>query len=109
MIFCFFKQKTAYEMLRSLVGSEMCIRDRIIPEAGPACFYAVKRGLAIEQYAQVAIKIIANPDQCAPVRDAAMARLKGVKRSPARSARSRSPRAGGASLVYSRVMSWVAR
>ena len=27
MIF-FFKQKTAYEMLRSLVGSEMCIRDR---------------------------------------------------------------------------------
>ena len=24
--FCF-KQKTAYEMLRSLVGSEMCIRD----------------------------------------------------------------------------------
>ena len=24
-----FKQKTAYEMLRSLVGSEMCIRDRI--------------------------------------------------------------------------------
>ena len=25
---CFFKQKTAYEMLRSLVGSEMCIRDR---------------------------------------------------------------------------------
>ena len=29
-VFCFFfffKQKTAYEMLRSLVGSEMCIRD----------------------------------------------------------------------------------
>ena len=26
---CFFKQKTAYEMLRSLVGSEMCIRDRV--------------------------------------------------------------------------------
>ena len=24
----FFKQKTAYEMLRSLVGAEMCIRDR---------------------------------------------------------------------------------
>ena len=29
-IFFFFKQKTAYEMLRSLVGSEMCIRDREI-------------------------------------------------------------------------------
>ena len=26
----FFKQKTAYEMLRSLVGSEMCIRDSSI-------------------------------------------------------------------------------
>ncbi len=24
----FFKQKTAYEVLRSLVGSEMCVRDR---------------------------------------------------------------------------------
>ena len=23
-----FKQKTAYELLRSLVGSELCIRDR---------------------------------------------------------------------------------
>src|SRR5678815_915838 len=27
LCFFFFKQKTAYEMLRSLVGSEMCIRD----------------------------------------------------------------------------------
>ena len=27
--FFFFKQKTAYELLRSLVGSEMCIRDRV--------------------------------------------------------------------------------
>eukprot|EP00658_Telonema_sp_P-2_P017893 TRINITY_DN16989_c0_g1_i1.p1 TRINITY_DN16989_c0_g1~~TRINITY_DN16989_c0_g1_i1.p1 ORF type:complete len:363 (+),score=71.60 TRINITY_DN16989_c0_g1_i1:85-1173(+) len=30
VFFFFFKQKTAYEMLRSLVGSEMCIRDRVI-------------------------------------------------------------------------------
>ena len=30
IIVFFFKQKTAYEMLRSLVGSEMCIRDRYI-------------------------------------------------------------------------------
>ncbi|CZR91268.1 hypothetical protein CDFC105_31828 [Clostridioides difficile] len=29
----FFKQKTAYEMLRSLVGSEMCIRDSGITTA----------------------------------------------------------------------------
>eukprot|EP00831_Metopus_contortus_P021684 TRINITY_DN19744_c0_g1_i1.p1 TRINITY_DN19744_c0_g1~~TRINITY_DN19744_c0_g1_i1.p1 ORF type:complete len:132 (+),score=46.18 TRINITY_DN19744_c0_g1_i1:114-509(+) len=27
-VFFFFKQKTAYEMQRGLVGSEMCIRDR---------------------------------------------------------------------------------
>ncbi len=27
-MFFFFKQKTAYEVLGSLVGSEMCIRDR---------------------------------------------------------------------------------
>ena len=32
-LFCFFKQKSAYEMLRSLVGSEMCIRDRVISAA----------------------------------------------------------------------------
>src|SRR5665254_13231 len=32
----FFKQKTAYELLRSLVGSEMCIRDRLCTGA----FYA---------------------------------------------------------------------
>ena len=31
--FFFFKQKTAYEMLRSLVGSEMCIRDRPLQAA----------------------------------------------------------------------------
>ncbi|MBW6154547.1 four-helix bundle copper-binding protein, partial [Pseudomonas aeruginosa] len=28
----FFKQKTAYEVLRCLVGSEMCIRDRACAE-----------------------------------------------------------------------------
>ncbi len=28
VFFVFFEQKTAYEMLRGLVGSEMCIRDR---------------------------------------------------------------------------------
>ena len=33
MFLFFFKQKTAYEMLRSLVGSEMCIRDSIIAGA----------------------------------------------------------------------------
>ena len=28
LAFFFFKQKTAYEIMPSLVGSEMCIRDR---------------------------------------------------------------------------------
>ena len=28
IVFFFFKQKTAYEIMPSLVGSEMCIRDR---------------------------------------------------------------------------------
>jgi len=27
-VFFFFKRETAYDLLRSLVGSEMCIRDR---------------------------------------------------------------------------------
>eukprot|EP00658_Telonema_sp_P-2_P065334 TRINITY_DN5459_c0_g1_i3.p1 TRINITY_DN5459_c0_g1~~TRINITY_DN5459_c0_g1_i3.p1 ORF type:complete len:175 (+),score=97.16 TRINITY_DN5459_c0_g1_i3:103-627(+) len=52
--FFFFKQKTAYEMLRSLVGSEMCIRDRDM--GGPdrsdayekAVEYAEKRARAEE-------------------------------------------------------------
>ena len=34
VVFFFFKQKTAYELLRSLVGSEMCIRDRIALSKG---------------------------------------------------------------------------
>ena len=40
-IFCgffFFKQKTAYEIMPSLVGSEMCIRDRLWSDQ---CFDAV--------------------------------------------------------------------
>ena len=35
-VFFFFKQKTAYEVLRSLVGSEMCIRDRRPSRQSPA-------------------------------------------------------------------------
>src|SRR5674536_225013 len=34
VFFFFFKQKTAYEMLRSLVGSEMCIRDSVWSDPG---------------------------------------------------------------------------
>src|SRR5450756_1288253 len=32
-MFFFFKQKTAYEIMPSLVGSEMCIRDRLAAAA----------------------------------------------------------------------------
>ena len=46
----FFKQKTAYEMLRSLVGSEMCIRDR--PGA------AQKYVLRIEELVQCPIRFV---------------------------------------------------
>src|SRR5678816_1623397 len=44
--FFFFKQKTAYEMLRSLVGSEMCIRDSLIGAARGAFASHVWRGSA---------------------------------------------------------------
>eukprot|EP00658_Telonema_sp_P-2_P043796 TRINITY_DN31693_c0_g1_i1.p1 TRINITY_DN31693_c0_g1~~TRINITY_DN31693_c0_g1_i1.p1 ORF type:complete len:116 (-),score=33.09 TRINITY_DN31693_c0_g1_i1:3-350(-) len=47
LCFFFFKQKTAYEMLRSLVGSEMCIRDRA-GGAVPQDDAAVPRYLAIK-------------------------------------------------------------
>src|SRR5678815_5772672 len=43
--FFFFKQKTAYEMLRSLVGSEMCIRDRNRPDRRNALNPDMTRGL----------------------------------------------------------------
>ena len=33
VVFFFFKQKTAYEIMPSLVGSEMCIRDSLHPTA----------------------------------------------------------------------------
>ena len=41
----FFKQKTAYEMLRSLVGSEMCIRDSM--RGVPKEIYLLKRKIAL--------------------------------------------------------------
>src|SRR5450756_2000892 len=38
VFFFFFKQKTAYEIMPSLVGSEMCIRDRSLPDGcRPRC------------------------------------------------------------------------
>eukprot|EP00831_Metopus_contortus_P002210 TRINITY_DN10812_c0_g2_i1.p1 TRINITY_DN10812_c0_g2~~TRINITY_DN10812_c0_g2_i1.p1 ORF type:complete len:211 (-),score=38.66 TRINITY_DN10812_c0_g2_i1:103-735(-) len=37
VFFFFFKQKTAYEMQRGLVGSEMCIRDRYMGTGSDYC------------------------------------------------------------------------
>ena len=45
VLFFFFKQKTAYEMLRSLVGSEMCIRDRNIHSVAELTKYAIREGI----------------------------------------------------------------
>ena len=42
MFVFFFKQKTAYEMLRSLVGSEMCIRDRRHAAASLSAFASTR-------------------------------------------------------------------
>src|SRR5674536_66002 len=51
--FFFFKQKTAYEMLRSLVGSEMCIRDRVAGDdrgnRKQSCERGVKRPVHVER------------------------------------------------------------
>eukprot|EP00658_Telonema_sp_P-2_P038712 TRINITY_DN2771_c0_g1_i24.p2 TRINITY_DN2771_c0_g1~~TRINITY_DN2771_c0_g1_i24.p2 ORF type:complete len:102 (-),score=20.62 TRINITY_DN2771_c0_g1_i24:686-991(-) len=46
VFFFFFKQKTAYEMLRSLVGSEMCIRDRGEVDCGGQHCGTIQAGLS---------------------------------------------------------------
>eukprot|EP00658_Telonema_sp_P-2_P004798 TRINITY_DN11790_c0_g2_i4.p1 TRINITY_DN11790_c0_g2~~TRINITY_DN11790_c0_g2_i4.p1 ORF type:complete len:582 (+),score=123.69 TRINITY_DN11790_c0_g2_i4:45-1790(+) len=46
--FFFFKQKTAYEMLRSLVGSEMCIRDRFKHDTHTAPLSEYEKSLLIQ-------------------------------------------------------------
>src|SRR5428012_24701 len=43
IVLFFFKQKTAYEIMPSLVGSEMCIRDR--GRCHPACRACATRGV----------------------------------------------------------------
>src|SRR5450756_2916563 len=42
VFFFFFKQKTAYEIMPSLVGSEMCIRDRDKPAYMDGGYYAAR-------------------------------------------------------------------
>ena len=52
--FFFFKQKTAYEMLRSLVGSEMCIRDRSTHR---------RRVEVSERHADIAVRLLGVDDE----------------------------------------------
>ena len=51
MFFFFFKQKTAYEIRLSLVGSEMCIRDttigQMIAKGGFPAFYLPPVSIAL--------------------------------------------------------------
>jgi len=47
-IFFFFKQKTAYEIMPSLVGSEMCIRDRFTPPLYAGALRGITRGVVLE-------------------------------------------------------------
>ena len=47
--FFFFKQKTAYEMQRSLVGSEMCIRDRYRGSKGVRNRYFTSFGVVVQK------------------------------------------------------------
>ena len=44
--FFFFKQKTAYEIMPSLVGSEMCIRDRAVYDRGGFVYHGRVKALA---------------------------------------------------------------
>ena len=57
--FFFFKQKTAYEIMPSLVGSEMCIRDRLyaavmeLPDKQAKWIYArFYLGMTVKEIAQ---------------------------------------------------------
>eukprot|EP00658_Telonema_sp_P-2_P070393 TRINITY_DN59919_c0_g1_i2.p1 TRINITY_DN59919_c0_g1~~TRINITY_DN59919_c0_g1_i2.p1 ORF type:complete len:869 (+),score=257.20 TRINITY_DN59919_c0_g1_i2:79-2685(+) len=57
--FFFFKQKTAYEMLRSLVGSEMCIRDRVSTQSTGLELEAMASPLTLQR-GRIADFLVAN-------------------------------------------------
>eukprot|EP00658_Telonema_sp_P-2_P012662 TRINITY_DN14820_c0_g1_i1.p1 TRINITY_DN14820_c0_g1~~TRINITY_DN14820_c0_g1_i1.p1 ORF type:complete len:305 (-),score=65.92 TRINITY_DN14820_c0_g1_i1:141-1055(-) len=69
--FFFFKQKTAYEMLRSLVGSEMCIRDSsdadlkhyltILERYCSVSTHCGAKGLYISFNADISVPVAAHP------------------------------------------------
>jgi len=59
LLLFFFKQKTAYEMLKSLVGSEMCIRDRVEKEG---IFAGISTGAILHAALAVAEKAAGTGD-----------------------------------------------
>src|SRR5678816_1774576 len=72
----FFKQKTAYEMLRSLVGSEMCIRDRLLtddrnsnPLAQTAYGWAIniQYRISLERHGQAYTCSVVGPGATQPI------------------------------------------
>eukprot|EP00831_Metopus_contortus_P026467 TRINITY_DN22515_c0_g1_i5.p1 TRINITY_DN22515_c0_g1~~TRINITY_DN22515_c0_g1_i5.p1 ORF type:complete len:137 (+),score=49.95 TRINITY_DN22515_c0_g1_i5:133-543(+) len=64
--FFFFKQKTAYEMQRGLVGSEMCIRDRYM---GTEALDLMGKMLVFNPFYRITVdEALAHPF-LAPVRD----------------------------------------
>ena len=52
-VFFFFKQKTAYEIMPSLVGSEMCIRDRCSPDSSEVRELVSEYGFLMKQLSQI--------------------------------------------------------
>ena len=60
MMFFFFKQKTAYEIMPSLVGSEMCIRDRRKAEHGDIVIAAVGGEFTVKKL-QLLPRVQLNP------------------------------------------------
>ncbi len=58
-IFFFFKQKTAYEILIGLVGSEMCIRDRTTGVSNPVRYPRFRASASVwSRYAAFAIGVL---------------------------------------------------
>ena len=74
--FVFFKQKTAYEIMPSLVGSEMCIRDRFGAEGTPERAEAEEKA-----YAFYTGQIIEDARKKAKITQAELARRIGSDRS----------------------------
>eukprot|EP00658_Telonema_sp_P-2_P002393 TRINITY_DN10903_c0_g1_i3.p2 TRINITY_DN10903_c0_g1~~TRINITY_DN10903_c0_g1_i3.p2 ORF type:complete len:136 (+),score=30.32 TRINITY_DN10903_c0_g1_i3:22-429(+) len=62
IFFFFFKQKTAYEMLRSLVGSEMCIRDSVTT-VGVVVVLAVEVAFCPSNFADPILRFSIAPDR----------------------------------------------